>query len=341
MKYTIKEIASYVEISEQGLYKRIKTNYKEYLKKGFIVLNQVEQPNGTKEQIFLTDKGLEDLLHTKKTRRGATLRGLVTGTKALNQVEQPPNQDTKPEDVKTSSNNILNLLNQTISDLKEENKRLNEKLDKQEARFDKKLEEQKQEFKEQYEKQQELYQKTLDRILQSFNSALLELPKPNEAQTKHEDILQNEPIKEDAEEQPTEDKTTSDAEEVQEEIQPEAKGIKRLFKNLFRGGKQWTYTLEQNFWNLSEQQNEQKKYGRLGGIKSGIVRKQNADRRKAFENYCKARDYINALTDTEFNELMQEFTEEEQERIRYKFRPNKEDQKKLDKETMQYFKRFH
>ena len=40
-----------------------------------------------------------------------------------------------------------------IADLKEENKRLNEKLEKQEARFDKKLEEQKQEFKEQYEKQ--------------------------------------------------------------------------------------------------------------------------------------------------------------------------------------------
>lgn len=232
MEYSIKEIARCVEISEQGLYKRIKTNYEDYLKKGFIVLNQVEQPNGTKEQIFITKKGLEDLLKTKPMRKGATLKGF----EALNQVEQPLNQDTKPKDVQPASDVLLNLLNQNIADLKEENKRLNEKLEKQEARFDKKLEEQKQEFKEQYEKQQELYQKTLDRIMQSFQNALLQLPKPKEEDTETEiqrdatEIIQQEPIKEDAtlsrEEAERETETEQEAEQKQ-------KGVKSFFKRLF------------------------------------------------------------------------------------------------------------
>lgn len=243
MEYSIKEIARCIEISEQGLYKRIKTNYEDYLKKGFIVLNQVEQPSGTKEQIFITKKGLEDLLKTKQMRKGATLKGfegLNQKTKPLNQVEQlveqPLNQTTKLKDVQTASDSLLNLLNQNIADLKEENKRLNEKLEKQEARFDKKLEEQKQEFKEQYEKQQELYQKTLDRIMQSFQNALLQLPKPKEEDTETEtardttEIIQQEPIKEDAtisrEEAERETETEQEAEQKQ-------KGVKSFFKRLF------------------------------------------------------------------------------------------------------------
>lgn len=239
MEYSIKEIARCVEISEQGLYKRIKTNYEDYLKKGFIVVNQVEQPSGTKEQIFITRKGLEDLLKTKPMRKGATLKGfeaLNQKTKPLNQVEQPLNQDTKPKDVQTASDNLLNLLNQNIADLKEENKRLNDKLEKQEARFDKKLEEQKQEFKEQYEKQQELYQKTLDRIMQSFQNALLQLPKPKEEDTETEiqrdatEIIQQEPIKEDA------TLSREEAErgtETEQEAEQKQKGVKSFFKRLF------------------------------------------------------------------------------------------------------------
>lgn len=241
MEYSIKEIARCVEISEQGLYKRIKTNYEDYLKKGFIVVNQVEQPSGTKEQIFITRKGLEDLLKTKPMRKGATLKGfevLNQKTKPLNQVEQPVeqplNQSTKPKDVQTASDNLLNLLNQNIADLKEENKRLNEKLEKQEARFDKKLEEQKQEFKEQYEKQQEMYQKTLDRIMQSFQNALLQLPKPKEEETETPkeatEIIQQEPIKEEVTQ-------STDAEQTEQTDTETKQGFfARLFKR--RGGKQ-------------------------------------------------------------------------------------------------------
>ena len=168
MSFTIKDVAKNVDISEQGLYKRIKSNYDEYIQKKYIELNQVEQPNGTtKEQIFITNEGLKDLLKTKQLRKEADFErfneALNQPTKpkfsGLNQVEKPLNQTAKPKDVQPASDVILNLLNQNIADLKEENKRLNEKLEKQEARFDKKLEEQKQEFKEQYEKQQEMYQK--------------------------------------------------------------------------------------------------------------------------------------------------------------------------------------
>lgn len=229
MSFTIKDVAKNVDISEQGLYKRIKSNYDVYIKKGFIELNQVEQPNGTtKEQIFITKEGLQDLLKTKQLRKEADYKrfneGLNQATKpklsGLNQVEQPLNQTTKPKDVQPASDVILNLLNQNIADLKEENKRLNEKLEKQEARFDKKLEEQKQEFKEQYEKQQEMYQKTLDRIMQSFQNALLQLPKPKEeeAETPRDttEIIQQEPIKE---------------EDTQ--VEAEQKGIKSFLKRIF------------------------------------------------------------------------------------------------------------
>lgn len=233
MSFTIKDIAKNVDISEQGLYKRIKSNYDEYIQKKFIELNQVEQPNGTtKEQIFITNEGLKDLLKTKQLRKEADFERfnevLNQPTKpklsGLNQVEQPLNQTAKPKDVQPASDVLLNLLNQNIADLKEENKRLNEKLEKQEARFDKKLEEQKQEFKEQYEKQQEMYQKTLDRIMQSFQNALLQLPKPNEEETSRQttEVINQEPIKEDA---------TLSREEAERET--EQKGIKSFFKRIF------------------------------------------------------------------------------------------------------------
>lgn len=229
MEYSIKDVAKNVEISEQGLYKRIKTNYAEYIDKGYIVVKSVEQPNGTtKEQIFITISGIDDLLKTKQLRQGASLQGfeeLNQVAKPLNQVEQPNDTATKPSNEettgKTASNELLNLLNQTITDLKEENKRLNEKLDKQEARFDEKLDKQKQEFKEQFEKQQEAYQKTLDRIMQSFNNALLQLPKPTE-------------------ETPTQTNENRQQDQIQIETitntDTEAKGLKKLFRHLFNKG---------------------------------------------------------------------------------------------------------
>lgn len=190
MSFSIKDVAKNVDISEQGLYKRIKTNYQDYLEKGFIELNQVEQPNGTtKEQIFITKEGLQDLLKTKQLRNDADFErfneALNQPTKPLNQKLSGLNQEETEKDTKGNATKVLNhstdyikLLNQTITDLKEENKRLNEKLDKQEARFDEKLEKQKQEFNEQYNKQQEAYKNTIDKLLNNVNIIMQRLPEP-------------------------------------------------------------------------------------------------------------------------------------------------------------------
>jgi len=228
MSFTIKDVAKNVDISEQGLYKRIKSNYDEYIQKGYIELNQVEQPNGTtKKQIFITKEGLQDLLKTKQLRKEADFERfnevLNQPTKpklsGLNQVEQPLNQPTKPKNDKPASNEYIELLNQTITDLKTENKRLNEKLEKQEARFDEKLEKQKQEFKEQYDKQQEAYKNTIDKLLNNVNIIMQRLPEPplENMQDHNTTTIIDKPI------------TT-------EEVEAEQKGIKSFFKRIFKGG---------------------------------------------------------------------------------------------------------
>jgi len=225
MSFTIKDVAKNVDISEQGLYKRIKSNYDEYIQKGYIELNQVEQPNGTtKEQIFITKEGLQDLLKTKQLRKEADFErfneALNQPTKpklsGLNQVEQPLNQTTKPKSDKPASNEYIELLNQTITDLKTENKRLNEKLEKQEARFDEKLEKQKQEFKEQYDKQQEAYKNTIDKLLNNVNIIMQRLPEPplENMQENNTTTIIDKPIN-------------------TEEIEAEQKGIKSFFKRIF------------------------------------------------------------------------------------------------------------
>lgn len=231
MSFTIKDVAKNVDISEQGLYKRIKSNYDEYIQKGYIELNQVEQPNGTtKEQIFITKEGLQDLLKTKQLRKEADFERfneiLNQPTKpklsGLNQVEQPLNQTAKPKNDKPASNEYIELLNQTIKELKTENKRLNEKLEKQETRFDEKLEKQKQEFKEQYDKQQEAYKNTIDKLLNNVNIIMQRLPEPplENMQENNTTTIIDKPI----------------TPITTEEIEAEQKGIKSFFKRIFKGG---------------------------------------------------------------------------------------------------------
>lgn len=223
MYYTIKEIVKIVDISEQGLYKKIKTNYDELLKKEYIVVQPLNQSlvgtqlnHSTKTQIFITQSGLDDLLKTKQLREGVRLEDFIKNDKRtkneprkslvftqpkFSRYTKPLNQNTQPKQPQSASNELLKLLNQNINDLKEENKRLNEKIEKQEEKFDAKIEQQKKEFQEQYNKQQEAYQQTLNKILQSFNNALLQLPQPQEIK-----------------------KTEAE----------EPRGIKKLFKNIFK-----------------------------------------------------------------------------------------------------------
>lgn len=77
--------------------------------------------------------------------------------------------------------------------------------------------------------------------------------------------------------------------------------------------------------------------GRKGGLASGKVRKEKAEKRKEFVNYMKFSDFIESLTDAEYQDFISEFTEEEQELIRFHFRPTKEDSKKWHQLFKQYF----
>ena len=227
MNYTIKEIVRTIDITEQGLYKRIRKNYDLYLKEGLIVS---KPGDNKKEQIFITDKGLKDLL---KTRAKRTITEDQETQEAVSKPGTKPQTKPTKLDTEDASQSLLNLLNQNIEDLKEENKRLNEKLDKQEARFEEKLEKQEKSFKEQLQRQEEIYTKTLDKIMNNFNQAMQMLPQP-QSQEEQEPIQQ---------EQVQETIFAEPGEAVQEEptgenIEPgeaEPKGIKKFFKFLFRG----------------------------------------------------------------------------------------------------------
>lgn len=230
MEYSIKEISRNIDITEQGLYKRIKTNFDVYIKNGYIVTKLIEQPSGTREQIFLTEEGIKDLLRTKPLRQECFNQDFFKFRRAVEQpnkpnttnVEQPskPNEAEaeEPKQYKVAdaqNTELLNLLNQTIADLKAENKRLVEKLDKQELRFDEKLDKQKEEFNEAFKRQNEAYQNALNTISLNFNNLLQRLPQPQEeVTTEPTNIVKQEEVK-----------------EVDAETKP--KGIKGFFHNLF------------------------------------------------------------------------------------------------------------
>lgn len=77
--------------------------------------------------------------------------------------------------------------------------------------------------------------------------------------------------------------------------------------------------------------------GRKGGIASGIKRRKNAETMRHFRAYTDFSNFIESLTDAEYNDFIADFTEEEQEKIRFYFRPTKEDSKKWNKLFKQYF----
>ena len=222
MEYSIKETTKNVDITEQGLYKRIRSNFDAYIKKGYIATKLIEQPSGTREQVFLTEEGIKDLLKTKRLKETCINKDFLRlnqDTKVIEQPTKPSLADAEePKQYKVAdapSNELLNLLNQNIADLKAENKRLIEKLDKQEQRFDEKLKEQKEEFNEAFNRQNEAYQKALNTISLNFNNLMQRLPPPQE------------------EVQPTETTNVVKQEDA-ETIETKPKGFKGLFSKLFK-----------------------------------------------------------------------------------------------------------
>ena len=77
--------------------------------------------------------------------------------------------------------------------------------------------------------------------------------------------------------------------------------------------------------------------GRKGGIASGKARRERAEKQRFFRAYMDFSNFIESLTDAEYQEFIADFTEEEKEYIRFHFRPNKEDSKKWNKLFKQYF----
>ena len=68
-----------------------------------------------------------------------------------------------------------------------------------------------------------------------------------------------------------------------------------------------------------------KELGRRGGLASGQVRKAKAQRLKSLNEYMKIASYVDALTDAEFDEFLEEFDTEQRERVRRTFRPTKQE----------------
>lgn len=203
MEYSIKEVVQNVDISEQGLYKRIKTNYDDYLKKGYIITKLIAKPGGAKSQTFITESGLNDLLKTRPLKEGSKLNQVAkTNTTKLSNNTKPQKEQNSTE---VAQSLTFEVLNQSLVDLKEENKRLNAKIDKQEEFYNKKMDEQKKEFQEAYKNQQEIYQKMIDKMLNNFNNAIQRLPEPPQNQ-----------------EQPS-------SNVIVEEAETEPRGIKKLF----------------------------------------------------------------------------------------------------------------
>lgn len=192
MEYSVKEVSKNIDITEQGLYKRINTNFDTYKEKGYIMTKLIEQPSGTREQTFLTEEGIKDLLRTRPLKQGYYIKDFARLNREAKTFEQPikpslaentgTEEAEKTTTIADANNNtdIIKLLNQTILDLKAENKRLIEKLDTQEERFDNKLKEQKEEFNEAYNRQNEAFQKALNTISLNFDAVIKRLPPPNE-----------------------------------------------------------------------------------------------------------------------------------------------------------------
>ena len=76
---------------------------------------------------------------------------------------------------------------------------------------------------------------------------------------------------------------------------------------------------------------EAKELGRKGGIRSGQVRREKAKRRQELFSFMNLSEYINTLSDAEYSDFIKEFTEEEQERIQFLFKPTPKQQKQLFK----------
>lgn len=215
--YTIKSVIKCLNISEQGLYKKIRTNNNIYIEQGLIITKTSVINGSLKAQILITEKGLNQFISEKGLKEGVTLADIeiFEEQEPLNQSSLVLNQDTKPkadiieptteeaQDTKPTkpqkfstkpSEDTTEIYKELIEELKKDNNTLRAELIKQSKDFTTQLQEGLKEqeerlnkrFDEQLQKQADNYNSQLEKILNNFNKTItayqLQLEEANKPQ---------------------------------------------------------------------------------------------------------------------------------------------------------------
>ena len=110
---TITELCKKIALSDPGARKNIENNKQDYLKQGYIVINQVMKQGQSIEQIRVTNKGIDYFMSKYPFIKlsQADIRKLET-----------KQDETKSDKEAVKNSQYVELLEKTITDLKEENK---------------------------------------------------------------------------------------------------------------------------------------------------------------------------------------------------------------------------
>lgn len=120
---SITQLCKNIGLTEPGARKNITSNKQEYIKQGYITINETIKQGQKMEQIAITNKGLEYFI-SKYPLKEAEQKQIAPDEHEKTIKKQPKdNLET------TENNKYIEILEQTIKDLKQENKRLNDKID--------------------------------------------------------------------------------------------------------------------------------------------------------------------------------------------------------------------
>lgn len=117
---TITELCKKIALSDPGARKNIENNKQDYLKQGYIVINQVMKQGQSIDQIRVTSKGIDYFMS-----KYPYIKLSQTDIRKL----ETKQDETKSDKEAVKNSQYVELLEKTITDLKEENKRLNDKID--------------------------------------------------------------------------------------------------------------------------------------------------------------------------------------------------------------------
>ena len=119
---SITQLCKSIDLSEPGARKNILTNKQEYIKQGYIEIKQVIRQGKTSEQIFVTNRGLSYFISKYPYKD-------VVQDELDQSQEEAEKKETQSGGEAVDNSKYIEVLEQTIKDLKDENKRLNDKID--------------------------------------------------------------------------------------------------------------------------------------------------------------------------------------------------------------------